>query len=239
MPALCEPLLAWALAYDSAAALHLRPARSAGNTGAARRAETRRRRPRYSDERARILRAAVEVAASEERSHLAVLRIADYAGISEQTLLAHYPRIEDCFADAVDQVAAELHSVASSTLRVEGGPTGVYRAIAAMLEHLAADPPTWHLVTAQSERSVGTQHWERHLRVFVELLLEELPAPLPPAPVVEAMTGAVWGAFREHARVHDKILLSFCARELAFLALAPQMGGEAAAKSIVRAQRLS
>jgi AcrR family transcriptional regulator len=235
LPALAGELADWALSYGSSAVLELPFA-----------APTRRYRAwtswsrvrvRTGGERARILRAAAEIAAGEGYARLTPIQIARRAGVSEQVFRACYESAEECFLDALDLVGVEALTYVEVASRVAGdGAEGAYRGIEALMDQMAEDPVLRGLVLVESvvAGAAAVERRERLLGRFAALLADRLPrSPQPPDVVAEAIVGALWGIVHYHVVRGEAHLLPELAGQVAFVALAPVVGAEAAVRAIL------
>jgi AcrR family transcriptional regulator len=191
---------------------------------------------RVGSERARILRATSEIVAREGYAQLSSARVARQAGVTEEVLRASYENMEDCFLDALDVVGAEALIFAARAARSRGeGPSGVFRAIAALMEHVAGDAVLRSIAFREilAAGLPAIERGERILLAFTHLLAEGLPAYPSPSPVqVEATIWAVWGVVRHHVIRDTSHMLPGLTEQAVYLTLAPLVGAETAIRMI-------
>ncbi|HEV3318535.1 MAG TPA: TetR/AcrR family transcriptional regulator [Solirubrobacteraceae bacterium] len=231
--ALAGGLAEWALAHGSTAVAELSVRAPNGAT----RPRWPRLRARTDDERGRILRAAAEIAAGEGRAHITPMQIVDRAGVSERSFRACYESAEECFLDALDLVGLEALTSAAAASRTAGdGPEGVYRGIAALMDHIAEDPVLRGVILMDTlaDGSAAGERRERMLRRYVDLLASRLPRRLQlPGVVAEATVGALWGIVCRYVAGGAAHLLPELAGQATYVALAPIVGPEAAVRAIL------
>lgn len=178
--------------------------------------------PRTGD-RALILGAVAELAAKHGYAKLTAPRVRSAAGVSRRKFETHFDDLEECYLAALEQRAGEAMSQAS---RAQAAATswqgGVYRATAALCEHLASDPLLARVcLTGDFPPGLnGARSRERLIEAVTELLsLNGQGAPMKPN-VVKASTGAIWALLTRHL-IREKAFRRQISATLSYLAIAP------------------
>jgi AcrR family transcriptional regulator len=196
-------------------------------------------RARLGRERARMLRAAAEIVAAEGYSRLDVEGITGRAGVREAVFWASYESAGGCFLDAVDLVGFEALMSAAKASRAAGeGLVGVCRGIAALLGQIAGDPVLRGVLFLELPAAgvAALERRERLLRCFEDLLGRSAAPPRRPSEVaLEASIGAVWGVVHEHVVQGAAHVLPGLAPHMAYVALAPVVGSDAAVETVLAA----
>ncbi len=195
---------------------------------------------RGTDERLRILRAAVAIAASDGYANLSAGRIARFAGVGEETFRQLYGEtdaIETCFLAAFDLLGVEaLMSAAKAWRDAETWAEGLRRGITALLEHVASRPFVGRVAFVEIF-SVGPSAIERRsrmLRRFAELFINRIPESQRPSELIaDAIVGAVWAIVHDYVVRREEHRLHELADDASYLALTPVMGHEAAVELIL------
>jgi AcrR family transcriptional regulator len=231
---LAQELAAWAQSYDSMALAALADvAPDASNLPVS----WSPARPRTGSESARMVRAAAEIVARGGYSALSITRIARRAEASEEAFRATYESAEDCFLEALDVLGLEaLISAAKTSRRAGDGLPGVCRGIAALMEHLARDCVLREVLVLQELPAGSPAHdrRERLLGGFADLFAQRIPGSRRTTQVLaEASAGAVFGVVRQYAAIGAADMLPGLAPHVAYLALTPRVGAEAAAEAIL------
>lgn len=235
LPALADQLTAWALSYRSGRASAL----VATSSGTEHRAPAQCcPRPATENERARILRCAAQSAAASGYDRLTPARIALGAGVGEARFHELFRDTEQCFLDAIDRLGLEALVCAARAFRDgEQGVAGIHRGIAALMTHLATHPVLLRVafveIFALGPTSVGRR--ERLLNQYTQHLMQVLPAPRASSRLTaDASVGAVWGIIHHYVTHGAAHLLPGLADQVTYIALAPVIGGDAAAQSLRR-----
>ncbi len=241
LPALAGELASWALSYASPAVAELPASAPTHRDRVEGSMPWSRVGARTGGERARILRAAAEIAAGEGYARLTPAQIARRAGVSKQAFWGCYESAEECFLDALDLVWLEaLTSVATASRAAGNGAEGAYHGIALLMDQLAEDPVLRGLVLVETvgAGSAGIERRERLLGRFVDLLADRLSDSSQPSGVVaEAIVGALWGLVHYHvARGEAHVLPELCGH-VDFVALAPVVGAETAVRVVLGEER--
>jgi AcrR family transcriptional regulator len=233
LPALADELLAWALSYCSPAAARLAPASPGQGDGLAPRCP----RARGESDWARILRSAAQIAANKGYAQLSPGRIAHDAGVTEARFDEFFRSSEQCFLDALDRLGLEALVCAGVAFQdSEHGLAGMHRAIAALMRHIANNPVLVQVAFIEifALGPAGIERRERLLGQFTDQLMRALPQSRAPSRLAaEASVGAVWGIVHDHVTRGATHLLPGLAGCATYIALAPVVGGEAAAHVIL------
>lgn len=186
-------------------------------------------------DRALILSAAAKLVIADGYSSLTPTRIRATAGVSRTTFDAFFDGVEACYLTAFEvRVAEALAQAARAQTAARDWAGGVYRAIAALCEVIEGDAFLAGVCLADElpKGSEGSRIRRRMVEALVEQLEGSVPRELRPSPLVgEATAGAVWGVFHRHL-IRDWAKRRQIAATLAYLALAPIIGGPAAVAAI-------
>jgi len=233
LAALADELLAWALCYRSPAAT------AVAATSAAHDAWRAPDRPaaRVENDRARILYSAARIAAAKGYARLTPAQIVCDAGVSEATFDELFQSTEQCFLDALDRLGLEaLVCAARASRSSEDRLAGAHRGMVALMRHVASDPVLVRVAFVEifALGPAGIKRRERLLGQFTELLARSVPRSQRPSDLVaEASVGAIWGIVHYHVTRGATHRLPGLADYATYIALAPVIGGEAAAKVIL------
>lgn len=227
MPALAEHMLSWALVFrtDAPSPLAGRPRlvqTEAGLSG--------------EDDRARVLRSALELAAVEGYANLTPMRIADEAGVSIDTFFDLYDDMETCFLAAVEKLGEEVREAVSDPgLMGAEWPYAVRRALDALMRYFAARP-----ANAQTIATGVFAMGQRAVDMGAELAREvaaKLTAGAPVEPRTqlarEGIEGAIWHTIYSQTARGGTSALPELSDYLAYVVLAPYLGAEEAARIVV------
>jgi AcrR family transcriptional regulator len=191
-------------------------------------------------DRALILASVAELTAADGYSQLTVERIRRNAGVTRAVFKSNFEGIEDCFIAAMEQRAGEAMAQAGRAQTAgRAWPGGLYRAISALCDHIAADPllASVCLIDNFTPDSSGSRIRGQLLAGVAEQLVDSAPlADQPSDLITEASSGAVWSLFHHHvvrALVHSAPQV---AASLSFMALAPVIGARAAVAAIAAEQ---
>jgi AcrR family transcriptional regulator len=256
LPALADRLLAWVLSYRCRAAAGLEEIGSSERRAVPWQPASR---ARVGNDRARILCSAAQIAAAGGYARLSPARIARAAEVSEARFEQLFESSEQCFLDALDRLGLEaLVCVARASRSSDDRLIGLHRGITALMSHIASNPVLVRVAFVEifAVGSAGIQRRERLLGQFTELLAKSLPlrgVQVPPSgrakpsrsgvspevsgtprdPILEASVGAIWGIVHDLVTRGAARLLPELAGYATYLALAPVIGGEAAAGVIL------
>jgi AcrR family transcriptional regulator len=243
LPELADELLQWALSYRSQAAARLqtlgRPTLPPPPAvGAARQAISGEVAGGEHDARKRILLAASELAVRTGYRALTIERITAAAGVRRRTFSALFEDREDCFLHAFElQGDRALRLVSVAGLSNATGPGGLYRAVAALMEHTARDPvfAGVSFVEIFAVGPAGLPVRERRMERLADGIMDAACSPSgPPRELtLQASVGAVWGIVHHHVANGKAAELPALAGELSYMLLAPILGPEEAVKTIL------
>jgi len=232
LPGLTDELLAWALSYCSPAAARLGAVSPAQRNGLARCCP----RTRSEGDWARLLRCAAEIAASSGYAQLSPARIAHEAGFAEARFDELFGSSEQCFLDALDRLSLEALVCATRAAQRTDGLAAVHAGIAALLRHIATSPVLVQVAFVEifALGPAGIERREQLLGQFTDQLIRGLPMSRAPSRLAaEASVGAVWGILHHHVTRGATHLLPGLSDYATYIALAPAIGGEAAAQVIL------
>ncbi len=236
LPGLADELLAWALSYRSPAAATLAARSPAESSPYGDGAAPWRPRARVENDWVRILRCAGQIAATRGYAQLSPARIARDAGVSEARFDELFESTEQCFLDALDRLGLEALVSAARTAQRTEGLAAVHAGIAALLRHIATSPALVQVAFVEifALGPAGIERRERLLGQFTDQLMRGLPQSRAPSRLAaEASIGAVWGILHHHVTRGATHLLPGLADYATYIALAPVIGGEAAAEVIL------
>ena len=242
LPAQVHDLLEWTLRYQLPAGALLAAPRDperpndAGpeGGGCARAPRLPHARLRYS-QRERILIAVRSLVCERGYGALTIPTISARAGVSNQTFYQHFAAKENAFLAAFEDGAARaLAATAPAFERQPGWPEAVCAGIDALLGFLAAEPAFAKLafVELPGAGPAALERAELALDAFAAFLRPGLDRRAAPGVLVQATTGAVRSVIdREIAHGHTAALpaLAPC---IAYVALAPFIGAEQAARQL-------
>jgi TetR/AcrR family transcriptional regulator len=230
MPDLVEDMLSWTLVFRTVEPSPL---------GVRLRAVPSETYIAGEDERARVLRSALELAALEGYGNLTPMRIADEAGVSIDTFFDMFDDMEECFLAAIEQLGEDVRKTVSDPgLTSSEWPAAVRRSLEAMLRYFAARPAYTQTV-ATGVFAMG----QRAVDLVAELAGEvaaRLTAGAPGPPLTglaqEGIEGAIWHTIYSQTADGGTGALPELSDYLAYVVLAPFIGAEQAAR-IVTEQR--
>ena len=237
LPALVDELLAWALSYRSPAATALAAISAAHDE----RSAPGRSSARVENDRARILCCAAQIAAANGYAQLTPAQIVCAAGVSERRFDELFQSTEQCFLDALDRLGLEaLVCAATASRSSEDRLVGAHRGMVALMRHVASDPVLVRCAFVEifALGPAGIKRRERLLGYFTDVLARSLPRSQRPSDLVaEASVGAIWGIAHYHVTRGGTRRLPGLADYATYIALAPVIGGEAAAQVILTAEK--
>ncbi len=226
MPAMAEHMLSWALVFktESPSPLAGRPRAVPPATGLG-----------GEDERARVLRSALELAALEGYANLTPMRIADEAGVSIDTFFDLFDDMEACFLAAVQKLGEEIRATVSDPgLTGPEWPYAVHRSLDALMRYFAARP-----ANAQTIATGVFAMGQRAVDMGAELASEvaaKLTAGAPSEPLSamarEGIEGAIWHTIYSQTAKGGTSALPLLCDYLAYVVLAPYLGADEAARIV-------
>ena len=226
MPELVESMLSWTLAFRTFEPSLL---------GVRLRAVPSEARLVGEDDRARVLRSALELAALEGYGNLTPMRIADEADVSIDTFFDLFDDMEACFLAAIEKLGAEVGRIVSDPrLTSPEWPTAVVRVLDALMRYFAARPAYTQTI-ATGVFAMG----QRAVDLGAELAREvaaRLTAGAPNPPLTdlaqEGIEGAIWHTIYCQATRGGTGALPELSDYLAYVVLAPYLGAEEAARIV-------
>lgn len=169
-------------------------------------------------------------------SDLTVSAIRRGAGVSRKVFNSNFEGVEDSFVATMEQrTSAALAQAARASAAGSTWSGGLYRAISALCDEIAADPLLIGICLADefTNGSSASRVRKRLVGTVAEQLSDRAsPAGPPSALVAEASAGASWALFHHHvirALAHSSPQV---AATLSFVALAPLIGAAAATAAI-------
>lgn len=227
-----DELIKWALSFCDGDVARLRGLEAAGPPLPASAAELP-----PGDERSMILAATARLASKEGYATLTVPRVRAVAGVSGSSFYAHFDGVADCFLATLETLSGRTLAAAEpSFLTADGWASGVHRMIARLCRHLAGDPAFASLAFLEVF-SPGSEaiRWRSEMIAKLAAMLrrEAPPAQRPTVFAAEASVGAMWGVIHHFVATGRGAQLPLAAPVLSYLALAPALGGAAAAEAIV------
>jgi AcrR family transcriptional regulator len=226
MPGLVGDMLSWTLVFKTAGPSPL---------GARLRAVPAAARIDNEDDRARVLRSALELAALEGYGNLTPMRIADEAGVSIDTFFGLFDDMEACFLAAIEKLSGEVRKIVSDPgLTAMEWPAAVRRALDALMIYFAARPAYTQTI-ATGVFAMG----QRAVDLGAELACEvaaRLTAGAPGPPLTglaqEGIEGAIWHTIYCQTANGGTGALPELSHYLAYVVLAPFLGAEEAARIV-------
>ncbi|MFZ2114285.1 MAG: TetR/AcrR family transcriptional regulator [Solirubrobacteraceae bacterium] len=230
MPALVEDMLSWTLVFRTVEPSPL---------GVRLRAVPSETYIAGEDERARVLRSALELASLEGYGNLTPMRIADEAGVSIDTFFEMFDDMEECFLAAIEQLSEDVRKTVSDPgLASAEWPAAVRRSLERMMRYFAARPACTQTI-ATGVFAMG----QRAVDLVAQLASEvaaRLTAGAPGPPLTglahEGIEGAIWHTIYSQTTDGGTGALPELSDYLAYVVLAPFLGAEQAAQ-IVTEQR--
>jgi AcrR family transcriptional regulator len=226
MPGLVGSMLSWTLVFRTVDPSPL---------GVRLRAVAGEARLGNEDERARLLRSALELAALEGYGNLTPMRIADEASVSIDTFFGMFDDMEACFLAAIEKLGEEVREIVSDPgLTTPEWPVAVRRSLGALMRYFAARPAYTQTI-ATGVFTMG----QRAVDLGAELAREVaamLTAGAPHAPLTglaqEGIEGAIWHTIYCQTTNGGTGALPELSDYLAYVVLAPFLGAEEAARIV-------
>jgi TetR/AcrR family transcriptional regulator len=187
----------------------------------------------HEDDRARVLRSALELAALEGYGNLTPMRIADEAGVSIDTFFDLFDDMEACFLAAIEKLSEEVRLIVSDPALVSPEwTTAVRRALDALMGYFAARP-AYAQTIATGVFAMG----QRAVDLGADLACEvaaKLTAGAPGPPLTklaqEGIEGAIWHTIYCQTANGGTGALPELSDYLAYVVLAPFLGAERATR---------
>jgi AcrR family transcriptional regulator len=236
-------LLLWIVSYNSPAVERLtqrplkRPAVKTGAPSPARRRAGIDTDAREPDERKRILRAVVELAAREGYAEVSPARIIEEAEVPDASFFEAFESPEQCFLAAVQLLSVEALAKSLGESRAgKDWPRAIQLGTEALLNHIACDR-TFARVAFVEVFGAGADALrlrEEMLEKTAEMFTRYAPREQTPSPVLaEAIVGAVWSLAYDYVVRDVAHELSALLDYASYIAMAPIIGAEAAVESIL------
>jgi AcrR family transcriptional regulator len=194
------------------------------------------------NQRERIFDAIANLTARGGYQALSLEEIAAHAAISLQTFYSHFANKEEAFLATYEVGHTRTKAAVNRALARETDWIGGVKAgIAALLKFLASEPALAHISCVD----IFTAYPHVAARVeeanagYAELLDIDLgggaPAARPAGIVAEAIVGGVFELLHDYIRTGRTRRLPELADHISYIALAPFLGGEAAAEAVFKA----
>jgi AcrR family transcriptional regulator len=232
---LAEELLQWSLLFRSPAVVELGP-RPCSNAPFTRPVQLEPMEGAGESERARLLRAAIDLALRESFEELNALRIADEAGVPIESFMALFADKEDCYVAALDMLGDDvLQLVANPRLVSTQWPSAVCETIDALLTYLA-DHPARAITLSTKVLEAGSRAVDNTMDLVHEiatLLTEGAPQAPREEFAVEGVAGALWHTLYSEVVAGRGHRLPIIAEYLSYVVLAPFIGPEEAVRAVV------
>lgn len=189
------------------------------------------------DERAKVLRSALELASLEGYGNLTPMRIADEAGVSIDAFFGLFEDMEACFLAAIEMLGEEVREIVSDPALVSNSwPTAVRRALDALMRYFAARPAYAQTIAtgvfAMGQRAVNLGAdlaWEVTSR-----LTAGAPGPAHTKLAGECIEGAIWHTIYSQTTDGATGALPELSDYLAYVVLASFLGAEEAARVVAK-----
>ncbi len=188
-------------------------------------------------QRERILDAVANLTAQSGFAGVTVEAIASDAGVSLEAFYEHFEDKQDAFAVAYQLGHAKGLGLVERAFSAEGDwRKGVAAALAALLEYLASEPAFAHiaLVETLTATDSSAERSDEGIATYAQMLLpgfDEAPRHRrPPAITLEAITGGLFELCFQYAAQGRIGELGELTVHAIYIALAPFIGAEQAAK---------
>jgi AcrR family transcriptional regulator len=189
-------------------------------------------RARSGDTRTRLLENALHLAAIGDYRQLTASQIADGANVSMDVFFELFADKGECFLAALDMLADELVAIATDPdLRSSDWPHAVRRVIGELMCFLA-EHPLYARTIAHEAFAAGPDAARRVLQLahaIATLLTPSAPKGAQRRLLVDGLAGAIWHTIRCQVAACRIQLLPALSDYLAYVALAPSIGADAAA----------
>ena len=227
MQGLVEDMLNWTLAFST---------REPNPLGVRLRAVSTEPSLGPEDERAKVMRSALELASLEGYGNLTPMRIADEAGVSIDTYFGLFDDMEACFLAAIEMLGKEVREIVSDPALAlpTNWPRAVRRAMDALMRYFAARP-AYAQTIATGVFAMGQRAVDLGADLACEVTAKlTAGAPGPPRTKLagEGIEGAIWHTIYSQTTDGATGALPALADYLAFVVLAPYLGAEKAARIV-------
>jgi AcrR family transcriptional regulator len=191
-------------------------------------------------QRERILDAVANLTAANGYASLKVEDIAETAAVSLQAFYEHFIDKEDAFLVAYEVGHAKGQAIVERAfLAAPDWQHGVKAGIAALLAFLGSEPSFAHLglIDTSTATPRAAERSNAGMTAYAQMLvpgMEQAGSQAPPTIAIEAIAGGLFELFLHHAlqgRTHELPKLTVPAT---YIALAPFIGGEEAARVATR-----
>jgi AcrR family transcriptional regulator len=241
--ALIDPISEWVLGYELAGAAVGPLLGSGGADGRA----TPAPQPMLelfggdgegSSPRGRIMRAVVELAAQDGYAALREPAILARAQVAAATFHELFANPQQAVLSVYDLATLRALGAALTSFQAASGwPAAIRASLLTLLELLAAAPEIARLVFVEIHAAgkTGQERIEARIEGFSALLDPGFEHALPPPPrlVAGMIAGGVWGVIEAHVARDEAGRLPALTPALSYLALAPFLGAEEAARAAV------
>lgn len=199
-------------------------------------AEVLERRAGDADDRARIMAAAMALAAQGGCLTLTAGRIAAAAGVPTKRFSELFEDCGQCVLEALELACGQaMGRAVRAGLDREDWPDGVQRAVGTFAAQIAADPvfASVAFIEVFALGPAGLSCREALMRGFAEMLRSTAPPWQRPSELAaEASVGAAWGIMHHHVARGQASRLPGLTRMLSYVLLAPAIGAEQAVERI-------
>jgi AcrR family transcriptional regulator len=232
MPGLVGDMLSWTLVFatDGPSPLDVRLREAPAET-----------LPSDEDDRARMLRSALELAALEGYGNLTPMRIVDEAGVSVDTFFGLFDTMEACFLAALEKLREEVRETVSDPEldSHDEWPAAVRRALDRLMRYFAARPAYTQTI-ATGVFAMGQHAVDLGAQLACEVAAR-LTVGAPCAPLTglaqEGIEGAIWHTIYRQTTSCGAGTLPELSDYLTYVVLAPFLGAEEATRIVVGAHR--
>ncbi len=190
------------------------------------------------NQRERLLAALAECLEERGYDGTTVSTIGKRAGVSKSDFYKQFESKDACFVAAYDDAVERIRDrVLAACEEAEGWAAGVFAALAALLDLLAAEPAQAGLVLVEGLRA-GRGVYDRYqvaLQSFVPYLRDGAPTPpegAPPEATDEAVVGGIASLLARRVLAGETTKLGEFLPEIAEFALTPYMGATEARRII-------
>jgi AcrR family transcriptional regulator len=192
------------------------------------------------DERARVMRGALELASMEGYGNLTPMLIADESGVSIDTFFALFEDMEACFLAAIEMLGEEVREIVSDPALASSAswPAAVRRALDGLMRYFAARP-AYAQTIATGVFAMGQRAVDLGAGLACEVaarLTAGAPEPPRTALAQEGIEGAIWHTIYAQTTDGATGALPELSDYLTYVVLTPFLGAERAA-GIVTAER--